>query len=385
MTKLFFIIIALLSSSVLHAQTVDQALDQVSKEGILQMVRDLSGESDITINGRTSRIPHRVSIRGNDLAADYLLEKLRSYGLPVEDINYRAGGRNIIATQEGRTNPSDIYIICGHYDTVVEGGADDNASGTAAVLEAARILSSYNLEYTVKYALWDEEENGLIGSRDYAQKAAAAGENILAVLNIDMIGYDGNQNKRFDIDVRSIGQSRQISTDLLGVVRDHNLDLVGHIVDPGTPASDHGPFWDVGYSAVLLGEGWSEDDVNPGYHRTNDRIGLFDTEYFFKLVKLVVGYTATKATILNSVSTSFINQFAIQIYPNPTRHDFNIELDEPRSGKLEVLSTDGSMIFNQNFQGSKINIASDALSSAVYIVKIIDESGLMSYGKIVVE
>ena len=68
-------------------------------------------------------------------------------------------------------------------------GADDNASGSAAVMEAARAMVPYQFQYTVVLCLWGAEEAGLVGSYYYASTAAAAGEQIIAVLNTDMILY----------------------------------------------------------------------------------------------------------------------------------------------------------------------------------------------------
>ena len=139
----------------------------------------------------------------NDDAADYIKQKFeRLDNVTVTDQAFNTNGRNIIATQVGKTNPNDIYLICAHYDSVTDYCADDNASGTAAVLEIARILSKQCLDNTIVYALWDEEEIGLNGSRYYAIEAVNNGDNILGVLNIDMMGYDGDGDDDFDIDVR---------------------------------------------------------------------------------------------------------------------------------------------------------------------------------------
>jgi len=69
-------------------------------------------------------------------------------------------------------------------------GADDNASGISGVLETARLLSNFNMDYTIKFIAFDEEEDGLVGSLAYADSAFASCDSILGVLNLDMIGYD---------------------------------------------------------------------------------------------------------------------------------------------------------------------------------------------------
>ena len=349
MRQLLAIITLFLSCTFISfGQSVSDLIDQVSKEGILQIVREFSGEVPTTVEGDTVTIAHRVSYwsDGNDLAADYLKERLQSFGLDVTDDQYRLSGRNIYATQVGIANPDDIYIICGHYDAVNFYGADDNASGTAAVLEAARILSNYCFDNTLIYALWDEEESGLIGASNYATEAAANDDNILGVLNLDMCAYDGNNDSIFDIDVRNIADSYQIRDDLIDVVNDHNLALIPLIVDPGTSASDHSRFWSVGYSAVLLGESWETGDKTPGYHSANDRISLFNEDYFHNMVKLSTGYMATKGNLASyyielneegTTLTSNITQNAtyqwldcnneLELIPGATSVSFTPEID----------------------------------------------------------
>ena len=151
----------------------------------------------------------------NELAGDYLVEKFNAMdNLTVTTQAFNTSGRNVIATQLGKTNPNDIYIICAHYDSVADYCADDNASGTATVLEIARILSTQCMDNTLVYALWDEEEIGLRGANYYATQANNNGDNILGVLNIDMMGYDGDDDDDFDIDVRPIANSLGMKDDL---------------------------------------------------------------------------------------------------------------------------------------------------------------------------
>lgn len=292
----------------LSAQTISDLINLVSPTGVEQMVRDISGEDPVLVGGNSVTIDHRVSNWGNDLAANFLVEQFQSYGLSVSDDSYSAGGRNIYATQVGVVNPNDIYIICAHYDAVGYYGADDNASATAAVLEAARIMSNYQFENTVIFALWDEEETGLNGATAFATAAASNNDNILGVVNMDMIGYDGDNDHVVDIDVRNIANSLQIKDDLINVINTHNLNLTPNVVNPGTLDSDHAAFWDQGYSALLVGEEWSGWDITPGYHtNSNDRISLFNMSYFVEMVKLSVGYITTKAVPYTSCSPTFSN------------------------------------------------------------------------------
>lgn len=295
--KYFFLLLFISITFTIAAQNIQNLVNQTNLTNITQTVNELSGEIPTTIGGNPITITHRVSSTGNNDAANYIKERLENFGLPVVQQDYSAGGRNIIATQTGVTNPNNIYVISAHYDAVANYCADDNASGTAAIIELARILSAYCIDNTIVYALWDEEESGLNGSAYYAQQAQANGDNILGNFNIDMMGYDADNDKNFDIDVRNIAGSIAMKDDIISVLNNpaYGFDLVVNVVNPGTGASDHGSFWNNGYSAVLFGECWSKNDKTSGYHTSNDRIALFNMPYFHQMSKLIVAYMATVA------------------------------------------------------------------------------------------
>ena len=190
-----------------HTMTYDPLVAEIIRatnlDSLVSYVRILSGEDSVIVGGTNVLIRNRRSQEGSDLAADYLKQKLESFSLEVHDQKYSTTGRNIYATQMGYLYPEKQYIICAHYDAVADYCADDNASGVAAVLETARILSQYDPAYTVVYALWDEEELGLVGSRYYASQAVSYRAQIEAVLDMDMLGWDGNSDHRADIHTRN--------------------------------------------------------------------------------------------------------------------------------------------------------------------------------------
>ncbi len=379
----FLFVVFLLPLNQVLGQSVQDLINEVSQAGIMQMVSNLSGEDTVKVSGRNTIIKHRVSSRGNDLAADYLKEQLNTYGLSVADIHYRTGGRNIVATQTGTVNPDKIYIVCAHYDTVTDYGADDNASGTTAVLESARILSNYNFENTIIYALWDEEEIGLVGAKDYANKAAENGDDILGVLNMDMMAYDGDSDKLFDIDVQNIANSYQIRDDLIEIVSTYGLDLVPNVVDPGTTASDHAAFWSNGYSALLLGEAWSVNDVTPGYHNINDRVDLLNEDYFYNMVKLCVGYIATKGVLMKSVGLDDFSTFQYRIFPNPTGDVIHLDFGKPIEARLELWSLNGQLIKQRLINGQQLTIDLEEYEANLYLLKVRKENGQSTELKLV--
>ncbi len=201
----------------------------------------------------------------------------------------------------GTEYPNQVWMVCAHYDDMPSGsvapGADDNASGTAAVLEAARVLSQESFSYTIIFALWDEEEQGLVGSDYYANQASANGDSILGVINLDMIAWDSDNDDIAEIHTRSVGNSYDLKDKMVEVNSAYNIDLILQIDDPGTNASDHKSFWDVGYGAILLIEDF--EDFNAYYHTTNDLVVHYNEPYYFKLAKLSYATLASFALNLN--------------------------------------------------------------------------------------
>ncbi|HYE59274.1 MAG TPA: M20/M25/M40 family metallo-hydrolase, partial [Rhodothermales bacterium] len=131
---------------------------------------------------------------GNAKAIEYLAAQVRAFGYEPELqwFEPRPGVRtaNVIATLRGTTNPELVYVISSHFDSVEGGpGADDNTSGTTALLEAARVLASRPQAATIKFAWFTGEEAGLLGSREFVRRAVAAGDRIVGALNNDMLGW----------------------------------------------------------------------------------------------------------------------------------------------------------------------------------------------------
>ena len=125
--------------------------------------------------------------------ADYLEAQLSSFGYPVtlDPVTFNATTfPNVIGVQQGTVCPERVFIVGAHYDSVsTTPGADDDASGTAAMLEIARVLAGTPLPATVWFTGFTLEENGLLGSKHMAQQAAAAGTEVVGMLSLEMIGY----------------------------------------------------------------------------------------------------------------------------------------------------------------------------------------------------
>ena len=291
--------IANVSSQITLDQTIHDIVNQTNLDSITTSVKQLTGAASVTIDGITDTITSRYPAqKGHALAVTYLTQKLASYGLtPLADSFNTASlvtsnrAVNITARMTGTEFPTDVYIICAHYDAIAFAaapGADDNGSGTAAVLEAARILSHYQTKYTLVFALWDQEEEGYFGSSYYVNNIPASGDSIMGVVNIDMIGYDSNDDGMIDIHTANVGWSVPLADTLVYIINRYGLALDPVVHNPGADNSDNGPFWWNGYSAVAYSEAHNGGDFNPYYHTVKDKIDYFNSRYFLNCSKLGV-------------------------------------------------------------------------------------------------
>jgi hypothetical protein len=269
-------------------------------EDIIDMIQQvdttmiLGYELNITAFG-----PRETGTQACRNAATYLYNEFRAMGLGVRYQNwsyYGYSGSNIEGTLPGDDPSSDeIYLICGHYDTVsVSPGADDDASGVTAVLTAAELMSHYSFNHTVRFVAFSGEEQGLLGSYKYVQEAYNHQDNIVAVLNADMIGYatttyDGSRIKVFDD-----GYSAWITTFTTTVSQTYH-DYIGIQVIPSgwTWGSDHNSFWDFGYNAVF----YFENFETPYYHTSGDTIEHMNITYAMKNSRLTLATLAELSEI----------------------------------------------------------------------------------------
>lgn len=144
---------------------------------------------------------------GNRAAAEYLFAAYTSFGYAPEYQTFKPrnalGGQtsNVLATLKGTVNPELVYVVSSHYDSTAAGpGADDDSSGTAALLETARIMAKHPQPATIVFASFTGEEAGLLGSREFVRQAVEKKMKLVGVLNNDMVGWANDQ--RLDNTIR---------------------------------------------------------------------------------------------------------------------------------------------------------------------------------------
>jgi len=286
-------------------------MDQVDVTRMMLYVNELSGEQSTLIGGEPYLIETRSSHASEELgkATQYAYEHFERLGLDVRYHNWKHNGDtyppNVVAEKPGLTNPDDIVIIGAHLDSTAGGqtgyeavapGADDNASGSVAVLMAAEVLSPYTFDATIRFVLFTGEEQGLWGSTAYATSVSS--ENILDVINLDMIAWDSKDGPDMDIHARStVPGCMDLANVFSDTIAAYTLDLLPVIYESGTTASDHSSFWNQGFPAILAIENYRVDsptprDFNAYYHSTSDLASQFNQDFYGQMTKAALGAVA---------------------------------------------------------------------------------------------
>lgn len=268
---------------------VSAAIALTNVDTLTQVVKELSGEVAVTLSAGTVKITSRATSTGKSYAREYLSNKLRSYGLtPVVQIY--TGGANVYAVQAGAVAPDAQYILCAHFDAVTNYCADDDASGCAVVLEAARILSKVPVPTTVVYVFFDQEEVGGVGSDAYVSAAKARNDNIVGVVNVEMCAWDSDNDGL--IDIHTDTPSLDLTTTVTTVNTTYAIGLHSQTYVNSGAESDYLSFEQQGIKAICYSEAYYGGDFNPYYHSSSDRVSRFNMGYFWKQAKLGVGALA---------------------------------------------------------------------------------------------
>ncbi len=258
--------------------------------------------------------------RGNARAAEYIKASLLAAGIKdvtLDEFTYyddQTGryetSRNVVAIKPGIKTPGRIVIIGAHFDSIsrraeqgqvsaldIENpapGADDNGTGVAAMLAAARHLGPYEFDCTLRFIAFSAEEAGLFGSAHYAAECARRGEDLIGVVNVDMIGYAKEQPE--DLDVLSNRKSEWLLDRITNNAPVYASGLhVYRRIDETYDGSDHAPFWNNGYAAVCFME-----DYYPSakfYHSPQDTIEKIDFPFLLSGTRLAAGSVAELAGV----------------------------------------------------------------------------------------
>jgi hypothetical protein len=251
-------------------------------------------------------------------------ERLEGLGWSAKEERFDAEGVNVLAERKGTTKPDEVVILSAHYDHVPFClGADDNASGVAAVLEAARFFRAREIGRTLRLGFWDREETGLEGSLFHASEAKRRGETIRVAISLDGVGFasakDGSQ--RFPPGVETLlpevyarARANSFRANFLTALGDseaapslqaferagESVGLLAFGVELGgltrlalqdAARSDHASFWLHGFPGVLVTD--TANFRNPRYHCGLGQDSPESLDYVFleRAASTVIGMT----------------------------------------------------------------------------------------------
>jgi len=284
------------------ALQAEEALERLGVELFRTMADDVRAVTEQVSTGRIYTYAQDVyrfdtkyvGTPGNLAAIDYYTELLRSWGYEPEQQWFDARGSetaNVIVRIPGTLHPELVYVVSSHFDSQARSpGADDNSSGSTALLEVARVLQDHPAEATIELAWFTGEEAGLQGSREYVRLAQETGKRIVGALNNDMVGFANNH--RLDNTIRysnsgirdvQHGAARQF-TDLI------LYDAVYY------RSTDAAAYYEA-YGDIVGGIGSYPVLGSPYYHQSSDRLETINQQLVAEVAK------TTAATLMLLAST----------------------------------------------------------------------------------
>ncbi|KQT18050.1 leucyl aminopeptidase [Chryseobacterium sp. Leaf404] len=263
-------------------------VDMISEKNIVANLKEFEGLGIKTTGSKE-----------NENAFNWIKSKYISYGFTEDQISEdpfktgKAESKNLIITKIGTVHPDKYIIICGHFDSINGPGVNDNGSGTAIIMEAARILRDVPTDYSIKFIHFSGEEQGLKGSRHYVDHVVYKDNvrqfDIKLVFNLDQVGGKKglfHDTVYCDEDQGGTSKNNKASTEAT-----HNLQKYVALYSPLKTALD--PAEDTDYiSFERKGEvitGFFEYLRSELPHTPDDTFANTDTRYVFNIGKATLG------------------------------------------------------------------------------------------------
>ena len=297
---------------------------------------------------------------------------------------------NVEARIEGTSVPEEEILILGHYDDAPiqtspfenVPGADDNGSGTSAVLECARVirLMEYQPAQTMIFLASAAEElmyYGDAGTEHYAAEALEAGRNIVMVLNNDMVSYDDGP---WMLDLWNHTNSPEISELAVYIIENYTTLNYEYKTPVPEVGADLQPFLDAGYHGIYF----MEHVFNPNYHMPGDTVENCNIPYLAEVTKLNLGcLLQSELTVGLFESRQSVAKF--QVYPNPATDNTCILLDESITGSwsLRIMNMNNAEVFHQEVSQRFTRINLSALPSGLYLM-VLNDGRKVLYEKLVI-
>ncbi len=259
---------------------------EIDKEEFKEKLKIFSGamESEPGV-----KLNSRCNLKQMKPAVDYLVREYEGLGFKAkgQSVGSRDQYLNLIAVKKGIAPKPKIIVISSHIDSVCNAGANDNGSGTIATLLIAKALRDIELNHTVYFVGFDNEESGMAGSKSFAKEMKNKYQDrFIANINLEMMATNRRGDRKFHVIDCDREDSNFITDVFAENIKKHNLDL--KINEACTSRSDHSSFWRLGLPAVVVSENFFGGDSDRCYHRSCDVVDdRMDFGYMSEISKAV--------------------------------------------------------------------------------------------------
>ena len=375
--SLFFLLISLFTVSTSFSQTFIQAYSDVVNQCSQTNVSASLTEFEALGMKRRGTAPLQNTL-------DWLKNKYLSYGYTntqMQEDSYTYNGstatcKNLIVTKIGTLHPNTFVIVCGHYDSIGGTGTNDNGSGTASILETARLLQNIPTDYSIKFINFSGEEDGLFGSQHYVSSVVNSTTpkmDIRLVFNLDEVGGVAG-----------------LTNDTITCERDTNYNpstnnavsstMTNELMNCVTLYSPLNTFLSYAYSSDYMSF-QSNNEIITGFFETNETTHKHTSTDFLIYMDPVYNYNVAKATIgatlhfaqanPATMAIATVNDFGVSFFPNPIKDTLNINLGSlPDSDyTFSIINIEGKEVLNVTFTNAKLieSVPVSTLSKGIYL------------------
>ena len=350
--KIFYFLLVVLTNYVVSGQVfIQQYADVANQVSQSNITTNLTEFQNLGVKRRgTQPLENTYNwLRNKYLGFGYTANQLQ------EDpfVNASFTCKNLIVTKVGTVYPNTYVIICGHYDSLIGTGTNDNGSGTSAILEVARLLQNVATEYSVKFIHFSGEEDGLIGSQHYVVNNTITCERDLSAPTSNNAASNTITNQL----ITCVGLYSPLNTFLSNAY-----------------SSDYIPFEN--NNEVITGFYETNESTHP--HSATDLLVNMDPVFNFNVAKAATGamlHFAVASTTLNQ--SSFIDDNKISFFPNPTKEFLSLHFGEnpDEMYTLQIIDINGKIVqfetFDNPAQLESINVSK--LSKGIYLMNLVSE------------
>jgi hypothetical protein len=373
---------------------INSCLNEINPDSIVNTIQSLQNFST-----RFMLEPNRKDI------AVFLKEKFISMGyintildsfLTITDFNYApfylvdtTWQYNVIATLDGSEYPDSVCIVGGHYDSFSDSilvgkgsGADDDASGIAAIIEIARIFKKVNYypRLSIKFIAFAAEELTLFsdvsGSSYYANKAYANNEKIKFYANNDMISNQSSANPwkcRFHC-FTGMSWMKNFAISMC-----QNYTSISPVISGDNALGDSHSFWQNGFQTVYF----EEYEFSSNYHTVLDIVDSINKDYCAEVAKISMALLINGSQTYSGIdeNNNISIQLDVKIYPNPAKDWISITIKKSTILKntfVSIYNIQGQILLQQQIQKEKTELDVSTISKGLYFIKLSIGEGIVA-------